>query len=33
MTVTLNECVLVKVKYGKPDVSSTSKGKPVIETP
>ena len=28
MNVTLNKYVWVKVKYGKPDVSLTSKGKP-----
>ena len=28
MNVPLNEYARVKVKYGKPDVSSTSKGKP-----
>ena len=28
MNVPLNEDAWVKVKYGKPDISSTSKGKP-----
>ena len=28
MNVPLNEYAWVKVKYGKPDISSTSKGKP-----